>query len=78
MGQSEVFNTLRDRRIFGEDKFFSHAEIYNIMLSKDNSISRNTLFKDLKKLHAWGYLEIRYTHKHTKHNKAYRVKEYYL
>lgn len=78
MGQSEVFELLRDRRILGDDKFYSQSEIYKLMISLERPVSRSNLFKDLRKLSMFGYLDVRFGRRRNHYNKIYRVKDFYV
>lgn len=58
MGQQEVYDLLKNKRLSGEDRFFSIADVRKMALNcKSDTNSLETISKSLARLHFWGLLE---------------------
>lgn len=77
MSQSEVFEFLKNKRLSGDDSYFSAKDI-----CKSLNLSRNSVYDDLLKLRIYGFLEISVMFKKKRHTKilytGYRVKKEFI
>jgi len=79
VGQSEVFNYLRQQRLSGNHKFFSAIEVHNVLrLVEGNPQVRYNTNRLLNQLANYGFLEIKMTGKVYDWRRLFRIKEEYL
>ena len=58
MGQQEVYEILKNKRLSGEDRFFTIADVRKIaMNNKSDTNSLETISRSLSRLYFWGLLE---------------------
>lgn len=68
MGQQEVYELLKNKRLSGDDRFFSIAEIRRMVIEQhSNTNSVENVSRSLERLWFWGILE--------KRNYTYRLKK---
>jgi hypothetical protein len=73
MSQEQVFNFLKNKRLSGDDSFFTYAEIQDGINTDKESIR-----KDVIKLLLYGFLESKVKGLFNNWNRAYRIKEEYI
>lgn len=73
MGQVEIMDWLRERRVAGDDRFFSREQIENAMIERGLSVFRCR--RQLNKLYVYHYLEIKLD---GFWNRSYRLKRKYI
>lgn len=73
MGQADIMDWLGERRLAGDDRFFSREQIERAMLDKGLSVFRCR--RQLNKLYVYHYLEIRLD---GFFNRSYRLKRKYI
>jgi len=84
MGQSEIFNLLKQRRLSGDTEYYSAEQIYKMLKDQDEGRTISSITVSIQKLRLYGYLDIKIKNFYRKHNKsnciysAYRLKEQYL
>ena len=68
MGQQEVYELLKNRRLSGDDRFFSIKEVRKMVIeSHSNTNSVETVSRSLERLWYWGLIEKRqYTYRFKK------------
>jgi hypothetical protein len=58
MGQQEVYELLKNKRLSGDDRYFSIKDIRRMVLdSHSNTNSVETVARSLDRLYHWGLLE---------------------
>lgn len=58
MGQQEVYELLKNKRLSGDDRFFSISDVRKIAMSNHSDTnSLETISRSLGRLHFWGLLE---------------------
>ena len=58
MGQQEVYELLKNKRLSSDDSFFSIADVRKMAMSnKSDTNSLETISRSLSRLHFWGLLE---------------------
>jgi hypothetical protein len=58
MGQQEVYELLKNKRLSGDDRYFSIKDIRRMVLdSHSNTNSVETVARSLERLYNWGLLE---------------------
>ena len=78
MGQYEIFDWLKKQRLSGCDDYFSPAQVQKAIGDYGDSVRRQ-----LRKLHIYGYVEVKATIKNKNKlfsgwNKTYRAREQVL
>ena len=75
VGQSEVFNYLKQQRLSGNDKFFSALEVQKAI---PNQRSLSATYRQLNKLAHYDFLEVIMTGKVYDWRRLFRMKKEYL
>lgn len=60
MGQHEVLNILKNKRLSGDDNYFAVAQIRKLCLDREDEVgSLETISKVVSRLNRWGLLDHR-------------------
>lgn len=73
MGQQEIFELLKNKRLSGDEKYFSTQDVRKLLCEKDVSHYTDKISKDLKILWYFGFLELKVGDK-----RLFRIKNKYL
>ena len=81
MAQSEIYELLKNKRLSGDDSFFTAEQIRKMLKDKGVIIASPSLLFSLRRLRNFGFLEYNITSKKIdlRYNKyVYRLKKEYL
>jgi len=79
MGQIEVYQFLKDRRMAGDDSFLSVSNLStDIKSHRLNSLNPRGIRSAVCTLEAYGYLDIKKPNKRSKFRRMFRLKKKYL
>lgn len=78
MGQSEIFELLKNKRLSGDYSYYSCEQIRKMLKNKDVSSKRNSVNNSIMKLRLFGYLDEKILASRKRNTKyvynAYRLK----
>lgn len=77
MGQIEIFEILKGRRLAGDDRFFTVKQIRNMLRSVGKNENCKTGIQ-CAQLEAFGYLEAQQQRRKHDHFRAWRIKIAYM
>lgn len=77
MGQSEIYELLKVKRLSGDNSYFSTSQIQKMLNGKGLGTTTNCINNSLSKLRMFGYLDMRLSSKKVK-RVTYPFSEYRL
>lgn len=82
MGQSDIYEALKNKRLSGDDSYFNSREIMAMLNGKGISINLSTVQTNLVQLRMFGYLDTKIEAKKVKRITypfiLYRLKKEYI
>lgn len=73
MSQSEIFELLKNRRLSGDENYFSSEQIRKMLIDKKISMYKHRVSSGLTNLGRWGFLEVKVEPKKV----CYRLRKQY-
>lgn len=77
MGQIEIYELLKQRRLYGDTDFHTVRQIKKMLRDEGNVANCNTALQTAQ-LEAFGYLEAKRVRKKSDHWRAFRIKIEYI
>lgn len=78
MAQSDIYDLLKNRRLCGDDSYYSVRDIQRMLNGKGISVGNDSVNNNVLKLRVFGFLDMRLDGKKGKNRATYPIAVYRL